>query len=162
MAARQDLIDAAEDLEALGDAARAAEAYGLAGDVEGEARALVGAGDVEKLEEVLERDHARDGGADCAGRSARRFDRLVARGERREALAKARATRRAPEKARSIEARRRSRRARVELRGRALRVALGSDSVVARAERRECAIALASAAVSRRHVAFARDATAAD
>jgi len=152
-AARRDLIDAAAELEALGEAAEAAAAYAIAGDIEGEARSLVEAGDVEKLEDVLERDNDRERGERAARDSHTGVERLVAGGDRRLALAKARAAGN-EEKERAILARRAmGPRVTLELRGVRVRLVLGDEVILGRTEG---AITIASHAVSRSHVAIRR------
>ena len=156
-AARRDLIDAASELEALGEAAQAAEAYAIAGDIAGEARSLVEAGDVEKLEDVLTRDNERERGERASRDSFAEIDRLVASGERREAIARARATAN-DEKERAILARRATApRVTIELHGARVVLVLGDEVIVGRSlEPSECAITVASHAVSRSHVVIAR------
>jgi hypothetical protein len=83
---RPPLLEAAADLEALGDFARAAEAYDRARDVEGQARALARAGDVERLDELLEAQQAHDRGARARRTGHEEFDALVGSGRRREAF----------------------------------------------------------------------------
>jgi hypothetical protein len=165
-AARQDLVEAAADLEAIGDAARAAEAYGLAGDVDGEARALVEAGEVERLEEVLARDHARESDARRSRTAHGEIERLLASGRRREALAQAeRMALQAPtdevsrDRVKTIRAARALvPRAELEIRGRRVQLALGDEVTVGRSEDGGAAIGVASHAVSRRHLSIARGA----
>ncbi len=152
-AARRDLIDAASELEALGEAARAAEAYAIAGDVEGEARSLVEAGEVEKLEDVLTRDNERERGERASRDSFAEVDRLVAGGERRQAIARARATAN-EEKERAILAKRATApRVTIELDGKRVQLVLGDEVILGRSEG---AITIASHAISRSHVAIAR------
>jgi hypothetical protein len=153
-AARQDLLEAAQDLEALGEGAFAAEAYGLAGDVEGQARALVLAGDVEAVEDVLERDRARASDARRAERTHAETERLLACGKRREALAIA-----DPATVADVSARRvTGPRFLVEVRGAPVHLVLGDEVVIGRGEDGDVSLRIASPAVSRRHVAIGRDA----
>lgn len=51
--ARRDVLEAAHDLEAVGELALAARAFKLAGDKDGEARCLTAAGEIEELESLL-------------------------------------------------------------------------------------------------------------
>jgi hypothetical protein len=152
---RQDLVEAARDLEALGEPERAAQAYARAGDVEGEARALARAGDVEKLDALLLAQQGRDREAIARRETHEQVALLVASGRRREALQLARgaiddALR---DRARGIEARRIAGEVvALTLRGRAMRVVLGDEVVVGRVG----TLAVASAAVSRQHVAVGR------
>ncbi|MGO8992034.1 MAG: FHA domain-containing protein [Polyangiaceae bacterium] len=160
-AARLDLLDAGAELEALGDATQAAEAYALAGDVESEARALVGGGEIDRLEDVLERDRLRSRGERLRHDAHTELDRLLASGRRREALARAEAlTAASPEDEAATERLKmlRTRRASgpcvaLELRGKRLQLILGDEIVVGR---NEGAIQIASHAVSRRHLIIAR------
>ena len=83
---RAPMLEAAGDLEAAGEFLRAAEAYERARDVEGQARALAHAGEVDRLDELLEAEQARErqGRARRAGHED--FDVLLASGRRREAF----------------------------------------------------------------------------
>jgi hypothetical protein len=160
--ARRDVQAAAQDLEEIGEALRAAEAYRLIGDAEGEARALAAAGEVDKLEELLAGQHARE-------REARRqvdlvadLDVQLASGRRREALSLAEelAAKRsrdatAGERAEAIRARRAlGPIARVIVDGRALAIVLGDEVVIGRTEG---TLLASSHAVSRRHLRVARE-----
>jgi hypothetical protein len=160
-AARLDLLDAGKELEALGDATGAAEAYALAGDIEGEARALVGGGEIERLESVLDRDRerARTERARLGGHAE--IERLLSHGRRRDALARAEALALAePQDAAAIE-RVKSIRAQIasgprlslELRGKRMVLVLGDEVVLGRTEG---AILVSSQAVSRRHLLLTR------
>jgi len=154
-AMRHDLALAARELEALGDHDRAAEAYARAGDEEGEARALARAGDVDRLDALLSTRQGRERDALARRRAHEEMTMLVATGRRREAAALARASgdEALRERGRALEARRVAGPiARVVLRGRPLAIALGDEVAVGRA----ATIAIASAAVSREHVALAR------
>jgi hypothetical protein len=164
-ATRHDLDEAARDLEAIGDQESAAKAYARLGDVEGEARALQQAGDVDKLEFLLTMQGDKDRAARKRVDAHREVELLVASGRRREALAAAVAfAADAPEQAsrEAMTARAeqiRGRRVagptvRLSLRGRALTLVLGDEIVVGRTEG---ALQIASNAVSRRHLAIARD-----
>jgi hypothetical protein len=160
-AMRHDLLEAAADLESIGEDAIAAEAYALAGDVAGEARALVSAGDVERLEEVLERDRARAKGELEVQREHRAVSEWIACGKRREALEKLGALAAlAPEdlaiaeSARALAGRRTMAMLPVvELRSRRVHLALGDEVTIGRTEG---AITVSSPAVSRRHLVLAR------
>jgi hypothetical protein len=162
-AVRLDLLEACKELEALGDAAHAAEAYALVGDVEGEARALVEGGEIERLEDVLDRDRDRAKIARDRQGGHADVDRLLANGQRREALARAEALAAVPpaddaaaERAKTIRARRAMAPCvALELRGRPMRIVLGDEVVIGRSEG---AIQVVSHAISRRHVAIARSA----
>src|SRR5262249_17482127 len=107
-ALRDDLARAAAELEAIGEDARAADAYAILGDVEGRARALARAGDVEALEAFLSVQQQRDREASAQRAAQGQFDLCIASGQRREALAVAAACSDESllERARSIESRR--------------------------------------------------------
>jgi hypothetical protein len=160
-AARQDLLEAALELESLGEHVHAADAYALAGDVEGEARALVQGGEVDRLEDVLGRDRDRTSAERRRQTTSLEIERLLSGGDRRLALVKASAAaeeRRedasATERVRAIRARRaEGPSVTIELRGRRMRLVLGDEVVIGRSEG---AIQLASHAVSRRHLGIAR------
>ncbi len=160
-AARLDLVEAGRELEALGDATHAAEAYALAGDLEGETRALVGGGEIERLEDVLDRDHRRTRTERERQGGHTEVDHLLAAGQRREALARAEALAVAgPTDAAAVERVRniRSRAANgpriaVELRGKKMLLVLGGEVVLGRTEG---AIVVPSHCVSRRHLVLAR------
>ncbi|HEX8790251.1 MAG TPA: FHA domain-containing protein [Polyangiaceae bacterium] len=155
---RQDLLQAARELEELGDAEAASEAsvaYRRAGDVEGEARALARAGDVEKLDALLLEQQGKDREAHARRAAHDQVAMLLATGRRREAVELARASSDAVlrERVAGVQSRRVGAEiVPVELRGRPLRIVLGEEVVVGRV----ATIAIASTAVSRRHVAVAR------
>jgi hypothetical protein len=159
--ARRDVQAAARDLEAIGEPVRAAEAYRLVGDTEGEARALAAAGEVDKLEDLLAEQHAKE-------REKRREVDLgadvelhMASGRRREALllAEQLASRRpddqaARERAQAIRARKAlGPIASVVLSRKPLAIVLGDEVVVGRTEG---TLLAPSHAVSRRHLRIAR------
>ncbi len=86
---RQDLLQAARELEEIGDAeaaAAASVAYGRAGDIEGQARALARAGDVEKLDALLLEQQGKDREALARRAAHDQVAMLLATGRRREAL----------------------------------------------------------------------------
>jgi tetratricopeptide (TPR) repeat protein len=85
--ARHEVIEAARDLEAIGESLKAAEAYQRAGDKEGEARALQAAGDVERLEFLLSMEQSKERVSRAREDRSKDVDLLVASGRRREALA---------------------------------------------------------------------------
>jgi hypothetical protein len=152
---RQDLLEAARDLEALGDPEKAAEAYACAGDVEGEARALARAGDVERLDALLSTQQGRDREVLAKREAHEQIAVLVASGRRREAALVARASpdESVRERGLGVEARRVAREVvSVQLNDHAMRIVLGDEAVIGRVG----ALAIASSAVSRRHVAVAR------
>jgi hypothetical protein len=161
-ARRRDVLDAAHDLEELGDPGAAAEAYALAGDTEGEARALTDGGEVDRLDELLESDHARTKDARRSSDVLAEVDARIAGGERRDALMLAE---RLPEDALARERAVRLRGARIEgpivrvrLGGRPLAVVLGDEVVIGRSEG---SITVPSSVLSRRHVRVRREGGAA-
>jgi hypothetical protein len=152
---RQDLLEAARELEALGELEVAADAYGRAGDVEGEARSLARAGDVDKLDALLHAQQGRDRESIARRDLHERFAVLAASGRRREAASLARSATDAAirEQGRDLEARRVSGEVvNVSVRGRRLRLALGAEVTIGRV----ASLSLASAALSRQHVALVR------
>lgn len=85
--ARHEIVEAARDLEAIGEPLKAAEAYRRASDTEGEARALQAAGDVERLEFLLATQQHAERVSRARDDRAKDVDLLVGSGRRREALA---------------------------------------------------------------------------
>ena len=81
---RQDLLEAARELEDVGELEVAAEAYGRAGDVESEARVLARAGDVDRLDAVLRAQQERDRETLAKRDVHERFAMLVTSGRRAE------------------------------------------------------------------------------
>jgi hypothetical protein len=84
--ARQEVTEAARDLEAIGEPLKAAEAYARAGDKEGEARALQAAGDVERLEFLLSTEQYKERTSRAKGERVKDVDVMIDSGRRREAL----------------------------------------------------------------------------
>lgn len=84
--ARHEVIEAAQDLEAIGEPLEAAEAYRRAGDKEGEARALQAAGDVEQLELLLSMQQHDERISRSRDNRAKDIDVMIGCGKRREAL----------------------------------------------------------------------------
>lgn len=162
-AARHDLLEAAKELEEIGEATRAADAYRIAGDREGEARALTAAGDVEKLEALLAGEAEKDRRARERHDRAAEIEMLLQSGRRRDALAAAETLARTfpeerlfAERADSLRARRLvGRVVKLAIEGKPVDVVLGDDVVVGRTEG---AIRVASHAVSRQHLRVAREA----
>jgi hypothetical protein len=152
---KQDLLDAARVLEAIGEPAQAAEAYARAGDVEGEARALTRAGDVDKLDALLVGQQGRDRES-LAGREAHEeIAALLASGRRREAVAMALASgdEAVRERGRGLEQRRVAGDVvGLWLAGREMKMVLGAEVVIGRV----APIAIASAALSRQHLRVSR------
>jgi hypothetical protein len=164
-ARRAELAEVAAELEALGELARAAEAYGRAQDVEGQARVLARSGEVDRLGDLLDADLAKDH-EDRARRAAHEeFDLRVASGQRREAALLARSFGGGGLRARGLGllARRvKGSPIRATIGGRTISILLGEQIVVGRgiepdeAEPAVGVVSVASAAVSRRHLAIAR------
>jgi hypothetical protein len=159
-AAKHDLLTAARDLEAAGEAQRAAEVYRMASDSEGEARALTQAGDVEKLEFLLSEQEMKERTDRSRLDVAARVELLLAGGKRREALAAADALakhdpRLAAEKASLIRGRRvEGPIVPVELEGKTVMLVLGDEVIIGRTEG---TLHVPSHAVSRQHVKIVRE-----
>jgi hypothetical protein len=154
-AARHDLRDAGRELEALGEPELAAEAFARAGDVEGEARALARAGDVEKLDALLREQQGRDREAHAQRALHDQVALLLAAGRRKEAAALGQTAHDevVRQRAAALEARRvASDVVTVSVRGARSALVLGDEVVIGRT----AAISIASAAVSRHHVAVTR------
>ena len=163
---RHDLFEAAVELEALGQNERAAEAYARAGDVEGQARALEHAGSVEKLDELLDGEHSREGRARRRRNARDEFSLMVAGGARREATAFAIASgdEALARYGQALYARRAAGcSVRAVVHGRQATVLLGESVVVGRAPDNaggglpRGSIGVAAAALSRAHLAIARE-----
>lgn len=84
--ARHEVIEAAKDLEAIGEPIEAAEAFRRAGDKDGEARALQAAGDVEQLELLLSMQQHDERLSRSRENRAKDVDLMIGCGRRREAL----------------------------------------------------------------------------
>jgi hypothetical protein len=169
---RQDLAAAARDLEELGDAERAAQAYARAGDLEGEVRALTRAGDVDRVDALLALAEQRDRDARARAHARDDVEMLVAAGRRREAVAIAQASADEDVRSRGIALAKTGVTGgvlRVAVCGREMLVLLGEPLVIGRApdgsgrerdddrgKAREARLAIASAALSRRHVVVER------
>jgi hypothetical protein len=158
---RRDVLEAAKDLEDLGETERAAEAYALAKDTEGQARALMHGGDVERLEALLSGEQSRvalERGRSTAHAEA---DMLSLAGRRREALAAAERLvqgapfdREARQRVESLLARRvMAGLCRVLLSGRPLKLLVAEEVVIGRTEGM---LLVRSSALSRRHVAITK------
>jgi hypothetical protein len=157
-ALRQDLLDAARDLEAIGEPGQAAEAYARGGDVGGQAGALAKAGDVERLDALLLDQQGRDRDRLARREAHEEVGALMASGRRREAVAMARASDDVAmhERRHGIEARRvGGPLVNLSLSGQCVKLVLGDEVIVGRTG----AIAIASAAVSRQHLVVARRGT---
>jgi hypothetical protein len=154
-ALKQDLLEAARELERLGEHGQAADAYGRAGDVEGEARNLARAGEIDKLDALLVAAQDRDRDVLARREAHQEIGSLAASGRRREAATLARTSTddAIRERGKGIESRRVSGDiVAVVLRGQRLLLVLGQEVVVGRT----ATLSVASAAVSREHVAIAR------
>jgi hypothetical protein len=130
--------------------------------VDGEARALARAGEVERLDELLETEQARERGMRARRKDHDDFDTLVGAGRRREAAELARCS---PDLAlrqrgASPDARRhQGALLRAEVGGRPIALVLGDPLVIGRGAdpaEGEGAIAVPSPALSRRHLAITR------
>jgi tetratricopeptide (TPR) repeat protein len=160
--ARHEVIEAARDLEAVGEPLRAAEAYARAGDKEGEARALQAAGDVERLEFLLSMEQSKERISRARDDRAKDVDLLLGSGRRREALATleellAGTPDDAPlrERANGLRTRRvTAPLVALEVHGERWLMVLGDEVVLGRTEG---AIKVASSAVSRQHLRVSRE-----
>lgn len=160
--ARHEVLEAARDLEAIGESLKAAEAYARAGDKEGEARALQAAGDVERLEFLLSTEQHEERVSRAREERAKDVDMMTRCGRRREALAAldellAVANDDAPlrERANALRARKVSAPiVVVEIAGDRWTFVLGDDVVIGRSEG---AVRVSSNAVSRQHLRIARE-----
>jgi len=160
--ARHEVIEAAKDLEAIGEQLKAAEAFGRAGDKEGEARALQAAGDVERLEFLLSSEQFKERASRAREDRTKDVDLMIACGRRREALAALDELLKATpddaplrERANTL----RSRRVEapivgLEMLGERWMMVLGSEVVIGRSEG---AIKVSSNAVSRQHLRITRE-----
>lgn len=162
-AIRMDLLAAAKELEELGEAADAADAYRMCGDPDAEARALAAAGKIDELEALLEHDQAKERLSIATRVRGEKIDEALSSGRRRDALAlcdvAAKADpndRGARDGAESLRAKRATGLvASVAIHGKNSRIVLGEEVVVGRSEGQ---IQIPSHAVSRRHLAlFRRD-----
>ncbi len=160
-ATRQDLAVAAKELEELGEAERAAEAYALLRDIEGEARALAQAGEVDRLEGLLSAEERRERQERALSRTYAEIESLTKTGLRREALSAAeQLAREAPQESAAREAANalRAQRltagiSRVLVSGRPMNLLLDKEVVIGRTEG---SLVVPSAALSRRHLALER------
>jgi hypothetical protein len=158
-ASRADLIQAANDLEELGEAAEAAEAFKLAGDHESEARALAAAGKIEELETLLDHEQAERQKKRSQRTRLEEIDLASATGKRREAIAIAASIDDESSGAARIRAEAiRAKRllgdiVRVEIDGKIRRFVIGNEVVIGRAEGQ---IQIASHAISRKHLRIFR------
>ncbi len=84
--ARHEVIEAAKDLEAIGEPLKAAEAFARAGDKDGEARALQAGGDVERLEFLLSSEQHKERISRSRDEKTKDVELMIECGRRREAL----------------------------------------------------------------------------
>jgi hypothetical protein len=155
---RQDLLDAARDLEAIGEPRLAAEAYARGGDVGGQAGALAKAGEVERLDALLLDQQGRDRDRLARREAHEEVGALMASGRRREAVAVAQASDDAAvrERGHGIEARRVGGQVvHLSLGDQSVKLVLGEEVIIGRVG----AIAIASPAVSRQHLVVTRRGT---
>lgn len=160
--ARHEIVEAARDLEAIGEPLKAADAFRRAGDKEGEARALQAAGDVEALEFLLSTEQYKERSSRARDEKTKDIDVMVGCGRRREALAAldellAGTPDDAPlrERANGLRARRvLAPLVTIESIGERWTLVTGSEVVIGRTDG---AIKVPSNAVSRQHVRIARD-----
>jgi tetratricopeptide (TPR) repeat protein len=159
--ARHEVVEAARDLEAIGEPLKAAEAYARAGDKEGEARALQAAGDVDRLEFLLSTEQFKERTSRARDQRAKDVELMIGCGKRREALAVleellAGDPDDAPlrERLNGLRARRvRAPLVTLEALGRRFVLVTGSEVVIGRTEG---AIVVPSNAVSREHLRLSR------
>ena len=152
-----ELLDLGKKLEELEQAGLAAEAFALGGDAEAHARALIAAGAVERLEQVLEAEQARERGMREGDELFFKITDLDAAGRRREALELAKRAATDPRLGawlRTIEQRRvNGPCAELEIDGSLREVAFGAEVTIGRAE---ATIAVPSPNVSREHALLRR------
>jgi tetratricopeptide (TPR) repeat protein len=159
--ARHDVIEAARDLEAIGEPLKAAEAFARAGDKEGEARALQAAGDVERLEFLLSSEQFKERISRARDDRTKDVDLMIECGRRREALASLDDLLKATPDDASLRERANGLRARMvaapivclDMLGERWTMVLGDDVVIGRSEG---AIKVSSNAVSRQHLRITR------
>jgi hypothetical protein len=160
--ARHEVMDAAKELEDLGEGLLAANAYRLIGDSEGEARALSLAGELERLEFVLSAEQEKTRTGHARDRLAAEAQLKMSEGLRREALVLAEQLRlahpedrNAQELLRSLTARRVSGpKCNIALGSSRLQLLLGDEITVGRTEG---SLQIASSAISRAHLRIYRE-----
>jgi tetratricopeptide (TPR) repeat protein len=160
--ARHDVIEAARDLEAIGEPLKAAEAFARAGDKEGEARALQAAGDVERLEFLLSSEQFKERISRARDDRTKDVDLMIECGRRREALASLDDLLKATPDDASLRERANGLRARMvaapivclDMLGERWTIVLGDEVVIGRSEG---AIKVSSNAVSRQHLRISRE-----
>jgi multidrug efflux pump subunit AcrA (membrane-fusion protein) len=160
--ARHEVIEAARDLEAIGEQLKAAEAFARAGDKEGEARALQAAGDVERLEFLLSSEQFKERTSRARDDRTKDVDLMIACGRRREALTSLDDLLRATPDDAPLRERANALRSRMvmapivclDMLGERWTMALGDEVVIGRSEG---AIKVSSNAVSRQHLRIWRE-----
>ena len=160
--ARHEVIEAARDLEAIGEPLKAAEAFARAGDKEGEARALQAAGDVERLEFLLSTEQFKERTSRAREDRTKNVDLMIECGRRREALASLDELLRATPDDAPLRERANALRSRMvtapivclEMRAERWTMVLGDEVVIGRSEG---AIKVSSNAVSRQHLRISRE-----
>jgi hypothetical protein len=161
-AAKRELVFAANELLAVGDANAAAEAFRMAGDREGEAKALAQSGDVERLEFLLTEEQAEGRARRERKELAAEIELAIQSGRRRDALDRAERWLKSHDDDAPIRERAngiRSRRAlgpiaQLRLHGEKAPLVLGNEVVIGRTEG---TLRVASSAVSRTHLRIARE-----
>lgn len=160
--ARHEVIEAARDLEAVGEPLKAAEAFARAGDKEGEARALQAAGDVERLEFLLSSEQFKERISRARDDRTKDVDLMIECGRRREALAALDELLKATPDDAPLRERANGLRARrvvapivsLDMLGERWTMVLGDEVVIGRSEG---AIKVSSNAVSRQHLRITRE-----
>lgn len=160
--ARHEVIEAARDLEAIGEPLKAAEAFARAGDTEGEARALQAAGDVERLEFLLSSEQFKERISRARDNRTKDVDLMIECGRRREALAALDELLKATPDDAPLRERANGLRARrvngpivcLDMLGERWTMVLGDEIVIGRSEG---AITVSSNAVSRQHLRVTRE-----
>ena len=160
--ARHEVIEAARDLEAVGEPLKAAEAFARAGDKEGEARALQAAGDVERLEFLLSSEQFKERVSRARDDRTKDVDLMIECGRRREALAALDDLLRATPDDAPLRERANALRSRrvtapivaLDMLGERWTMVLGDEVVIGRSEG---AIKVSSNAVSRQHLRITRE-----
>jgi hypothetical protein len=156
------VIEAARDLEAVGEPLKAAEAFARAGDKEGEARALQAAGDVERLEFLLSTEQFKERVSRARDDRTKDVDLMIECGRRREALTALDDMLKATPDDAPLRERANGLRARqvmapivcLDMLGERWTMVLGDEVVIGRSEG---AINVSSNAVSRQHLRIVRD-----
>jgi tetratricopeptide (TPR) repeat protein len=160
--ARHEVVEAARELEAIGESLKAAEAFARAGDKEGEARALQAAGDVERLEFLLASEQFKERTTRAREDRTKDVDLMIECGRRREALAALDELLEATPDDAPLRERANALRSRrvaapivcLDMQGERWTMVLGNEIVIGRSEG---AIKVSSNAVSRQHLRIVRE-----